>query len=522
MRPRPRVHQLVTGVAVAAPVGVGALHDDPALLGQSVQHQVYVEVGSSLGPRSGHVLEVDQHGERALVLGQLVLQILCGSPDAATGQAANAGFRACAERDDASSSRPRSPPSGTQRRLAPLESRRVLRAPRRCDTASRECVNDNSADGDHRCLERLRLRDPHGDRQPHRRELRAPHRGRDHPRDRPSSDQGQRRRLRPDDLRPGLHEHGLVSKRDHLPRRRHGVLRYRGYPIEQLAEKSSFLEVSYLLLHGELPTSAQLDAWVDEITHHTFVHDNVRTFMQGFRYDAHPMGMLQSSVGMLEHVLPRGQGHHGRGEQLPPDRPPDRQDADARRLRLPAHHGQALRLPEQRALLLGELPRDALHDRRSEVHAGSAHREGPRRALHPPRRPRAELLHQRRPQRRLVAGGPLLGRRGRRQRPLRPAARRGQRGRAADAAPHREGREHPGVHRGREGRQGAPDGLRPPGLQELRPAGDDHQEGLRRRLRGHRGQPAARDRPSSSRRSRSRTSTSSSASSTRTSTSTRG
>ncbi len=83
-----------------------------------------------------------------------------------------------------------------------------------------------------------------------------------------------------------------------------GVLRYRGYPIEQLADKSSFLEVSYLLVHGELPTSAQLDSWVDEITHHTFVHDNVRTFMQGFRYDAHPMGMLQSSVGMLSTFYP--------------------------------------------------------------------------------------------------------------------------------------------------------------------------------------------------------------------------
>ena len=83
-----------------------------------------------------------------------------------------------------------------------------------------------------------------------------------------------------------------------------GVLRYRGYPIEQLADKSSFLEVSYLLVHGELPTAAELGTWVDEITHHTFVHDNVRRFMQGFRYDAHPMGMLQSSVGMLSTFYP--------------------------------------------------------------------------------------------------------------------------------------------------------------------------------------------------------------------------
>ena len=83
-----------------------------------------------------------------------------------------------------------------------------------------------------------------------------------------------------------------------------GVLRYRGYPIEQLAEKSSFLEVAYLLVYGSLPTQSQLDTWVHEITHHTFVHENVRTFMQGFRYDAHPMGMLESSVGMLSTLYP--------------------------------------------------------------------------------------------------------------------------------------------------------------------------------------------------------------------------
>ncbi|WP_217914605.1 citrate synthase [Miltoncostaea marina] len=83
-----------------------------------------------------------------------------------------------------------------------------------------------------------------------------------------------------------------------------GVLRYRGYPIEQLAEKSSFLEVAYLLVYGELPNQQQLDRWVHDITHHTFVHENVRTFMQGFRYDAHPMGMLQSSVGMLSTLYP--------------------------------------------------------------------------------------------------------------------------------------------------------------------------------------------------------------------------
>jgi citrate synthase len=83
-----------------------------------------------------------------------------------------------------------------------------------------------------------------------------------------------------------------------------GVLEYRGYPIEQLAEKSSFLEVAYLLVFGELPNQQQLDSWVHDITHHTFVHENVKSFIDGFRYDAHPMGMLQSGVGALSTFYP--------------------------------------------------------------------------------------------------------------------------------------------------------------------------------------------------------------------------
>jgi citrate synthase len=83
-----------------------------------------------------------------------------------------------------------------------------------------------------------------------------------------------------------------------------GILEYRGYPIEQLAESSTYLEVAYLLIHGELPTQPQLDEWTHEITIHTFVHENVKAFMQGFRYDAHPMGMLLASVGALSTFYP--------------------------------------------------------------------------------------------------------------------------------------------------------------------------------------------------------------------------
>ncbi len=84
-----------------------------------------------------------------------------------------------------------------------------------------------------------------------------------------------------------------------------GILRYRGYPIEQLAEKSTFLEVAYLLLNGELPTKAQYDTWVYNVTHHTFLHENVRKrFMEGFNHDAHPMGMFVSGVAALSTYYP--------------------------------------------------------------------------------------------------------------------------------------------------------------------------------------------------------------------------
>jgi citrate synthase len=91
-----------------------------------------------------------------------------------------------------------------------------------------------------------------------------------------------------------------------------GILEYRGYPIEQLAEKSNYMEVAYLLINGELPTEDQLTDWRHEITIHTFVHENVKEFMQGFRYDAHPMGMLLASVGALSTFYPEADAIHDR------------------------------------------------------------------------------------------------------------------------------------------------------------------------------------------------------------------
>jgi len=83
-----------------------------------------------------------------------------------------------------------------------------------------------------------------------------------------------------------------------------GILRYRGYPIEELAEKSSYLETAYLILHGELPTRPQLEQWIFHVTHHTFIHESVKKFLDGFHYDAHPMGMLISAVAALSTFYP--------------------------------------------------------------------------------------------------------------------------------------------------------------------------------------------------------------------------
>jgi citrate synthase len=83
-----------------------------------------------------------------------------------------------------------------------------------------------------------------------------------------------------------------------------GILHYRGYPIEQLAERSTYLEVAYLLLHGELPTKTQYDEWVHDITFHTMLHESLKKFMDGFSNDAHPMGMLIATVGAMSTFYP--------------------------------------------------------------------------------------------------------------------------------------------------------------------------------------------------------------------------
>jgi len=89
-----------------------------------------------------------------------------------------------------------------------------------------------------------------------------------------------------------------------------GILEYRGYPIEDVAEKASFLEVAWLLSEGELPSAAQLEQWTSDIKYHTYVHTNIIKFLEGFRYDAHPMGMLLGVVGALSTFYPESKDIH--------------------------------------------------------------------------------------------------------------------------------------------------------------------------------------------------------------------
>jgi citrate synthase len=98
-----------------------------------------------------------------------------------------------------------------------------------------------------------------------------------------------------------------------------GILEYRGYPIEQLAEKSTYLEVAYLIMFGELPTEAQLKSWTKEITLHTMLHENIKKLMEGFQYDAHPMGVFLSTVGAFSTFYPDAKNifdEHSRKKQI--------------------------------------------------------------------------------------------------------------------------------------------------------------------------------------------------------------
>ncbi len=221
-----------------------------------------------------------------------------------------------------------------------------------------------------------------------------------------------------------------------------GILQHRGYPIEQLCEHSTYLEVAYLLINGRLPNKVELEGWIDEITIHTFVHENVKDFMQGFRYDANPMGMLVASVGALSTFYPDAnkiKEERVRAIQI---------------IRLLAkmptlaafafdNMGQPYVYPDNDLEYAGNFLGMMYKNDRAEVPARPAAGARARRSVHPARRPRTERLDERRSLGRLDPGRPLLGRRRRRRSAVRAAARRRQRAGAADARADRDGREHP-------------------------------------------------------------------------------
>ncbi len=216
-----------------------------------------------------------------------------------------------------------------------------------------------------------------------------------------------------------------------------GVLLYRGYPIEQLAEQSNFLETAYLLIHGELPNAAEYAAWEHDITIHTLVHENVKSFMDGFHHDAHPMGMLLSTVGALSTFYPDSTQIY---------------DEEQRRIsiyrliaKMPTlaafayRHSRGLpyNYPDNDLSYAGNFLSMMFKMVEPRYQRGAGDRARARRALHPPCRPRAELLDQRDARGGLVTPRPVLRDRGGDRGPVRTAARRRQRG----------GDPHGGAHR---------------------------------------------------------------------------
>ena len=221
----------------------------------------------------------------------------------------------------------------------------------------------------------------------------------------------ERGRLRPHDLRPGLHEHRVVPERDHLHRRRGRRARAPRHP-----DRGAVRELE--LPRGRLPAGARRAADQGRArllgAHDRPPHLRAREHQEldgGVPLRRPPDVDAALHGRRALHLLPGGQGPGEREREVHGDRPADREDAHARGLRVPPPARAALRLPGQRPLVHGQLPLDALQDDRGEVRARPAARARPRRAVDPARRPRAELLDGGGARGRLVAGGPLLGRR---------------------------------------------------------------------------------------------------------------
>ncbi len=171
-----------------------------------------------------------------------------------------------------------------------------------------------------------------------------------------------------------------------------GVLLYRGYPIDQLAEHSSFLEVCYLLANGELPNKAELDRFTRDITYHTMLHAQFDRFFEGFRRDAHPMAIMVGTVGALAAFYHDSTDIDDPAATHDRQPPPDRQNADDRRARVQIFDRPALHQPAQRTRLCLELPAHVLCGAGRGLQDQSGAGEGDGWVLHPARRPRAERL----------------------------------------------------------------------------------------------------------------------------------
>ena len=245
--------------------------------------------------------------------------------------------------------------------------------------------------------------------------------------------------------------------------------------MKSLAENCTYLEVAYLLLHGELPTASELAGWSDEIRLHTMVHENIKKFMDGFLYDAHPMGMLVSTVAALSTFYPDAKNISSRANRR-----------------------------KQQLRLIGKMPTLAAYAYRHSLGLPYAYpdndlsyTENFMNMLWKKTEPRYKsspvlakaldvlfILHADHEQNcststmRTVASSeadPYVVHRGRGRALLRAAARRRQRGCAGDARRDRFGGEDPGVHQRSQGRRAAADGLRPSRVQELRSARQNHQ-----------------------------------------------
>ena len=212
-----------------------------------------------------------------------------------------------------------------------------------------------------------------------------------------------------------------------------GILRYRGYPIDQLAEQSSFLEVTYLLIYGELPTADQLAEFDQRIRRHTLLHEDLKQFFNGFPRDAHPMPVLSSAVSALSTFYQ---------DSLDPF---DQEQVELSTLRLLAKLptiaayaykksvGQPFLYPDNSLRPGRELPADDLRLPGRALRGRPGAGQGAGHAVHPARRPRAELLDVDGAAGRLLARQPVRLGLGRHQRAVRPAARRRQPVGAGDA-----------------------------------------------------------------------------------------